>query len=293
VSNFVVDPHADGGVRGAAAMSGTETSERERRFWNEHARESAADPDVETYRVRPTDRYDPAVPWLPYLGVPALVDVMLDALGDLRDKPVLDLGTGTGFLAVLLALRGARVIAVDVSEEQLATARARARVSGVEDRVEFREMASEVLDFPSGAFAAVVGSFVLHHVDLARAGREIHRVLAPGARAAFIETSARNPLLMAGRTYLVGRFGITRASSPDEAPLGRAAERALAQIFPGGVRLHYPDLLFLRMLPAYVEPLRRPRIMALAKWLDERLWRIPRLRPWSYFVVVELRKPGA
>ena len=265
-----------------------DTSDRERQYWNERAREAAAGPDLETYRVRPTDRSDPAVPWLPYLGVPALVDVLLGALGDVRDKPVLDLGTGTGFLAVLLALRGARVTAVDVAGEQLATARERARISGVADAIEFREMASETLDFPTGAFAAVTGSFVLHHLDLARAGREIRRVLVPGGHAAFIETSARNPLLMLSRTFLVGRFGIPRASSPDEAPLGKAAERTLAEVFPGGVRVHCPNLLFLRMLPAYVGIIRRPGIMAVAKRLDEWLWRIPPLRPWSYFVVVEL-----
>jgi len=60
------------------------------------------------------------MPWLPFLGVPRLVDAVLQAVGDVSGKTVLDLGCGSGFLSVLMAKRGAaRVIGIDVSEDQL------------------------------------------------------------------------------------------------------------------------------------------------------------------------------
>jgi SAM-dependent methyltransferase len=228
------------------------------------------------------------MPWLPYLGMPHLVQRLLDLLPDIRGKRVLDLGTGTGFLAVLLALHGARVVAIDVSENQLELARLRARISGVEDAIDFRHASTDVLDWPDGSFAAVVGSFILHHVDLATTGREIRRVLAPRGKGVFIETSARNQLLMACRHYLVGKFGIPRAGTDDEKPLDRHAEDSLVHFFPRGVRYHYPDVVFLRMAPAYIGLVRRAPFMWLMKTLDRAILRVPALRRYSYFVVVEL-----
>ena len=63
------------------------------------------------------DQYDAARPGYP----PALYT----ALGPLRDREVLDAGTGTGIAARELSVRGARVIAVDLSREMLARARVR------------------------------------------------------------------------------------------------------------------------------------------------------------------------
>jgi SAM-dependent methyltransferase len=70
-------------------------------------------PLAEDYdRLRPTDEN-----WW------ELVDVLM-AEGDLRGRRVLDVGCGTGRLALALAERGAKVWGVDSSEEMLAQARA-------------------------------------------------------------------------------------------------------------------------------------------------------------------------
>lgn len=64
---------------------------------------------------------------------------LLEALPP-EQQIALDLGTGSGCLAVALAhaVPSARVWAVDLSEEALATARANARLNGVEERIVFR-----------------------------------------------------------------------------------------------------------------------------------------------------------
>jgi 2-polyprenyl-3-methyl-5-hydroxy-6-metoxy-1,4-benzoquinol methylase len=265
-------------------------SQREREFWNEQAR--AAAPEAELLRVERDDRHDRTMPWLPYLGVPHFIQRLLDLVGDVNGRDVLDLGAGTGFLSALLARQGARVVALDVAEDQLAVARERARVSGVEHAVATRAAATEALPFPDGAFDAVVGSFVLHHVNLRIVAPEIRRVLRPAGRAVFLETSARNRLLMAARTYVVGRFGVPRASSPDEAPLDAAAERELGRAFPGAVRFHYPDVVFLRLLPAYVGVLRVAPVLWATKLADRTIGRIRPARTLGYFALVELRKDG-
>jgi ubiquinone/menaquinone biosynthesis C-methylase UbiE len=266
--------------------------ERERSFWDEHARDAGITAPLESYRVTADDRCDRTVPWLPYLGMHVYIERLLLELGDVRGQTVLDLGTGTGFLTALLATRGATVRAVDVSDQSLAIAAARARVSSVSEAVSFHNMPAERLGFSDGSFDRVTGVFVLHHLDLARGLAEIHRVLRPGGVAVFIETWGRNRLLMTARRHLTGRFGIDKAGSPDEAPLGREAERILAESGFSETRYIFPDILFFRML-GYIPFARTRPVLAGLKALDGALSRFARLRQFSYFCLVVLRKKDA
>jgi ubiquinone/menaquinone biosynthesis C-methylase UbiE len=92
---------------------------------------------------------------------------------------VLEVGTGTGRLAVALAERGARVWALDPSADMLAQARASAG-----SRVGFKQGRAEALPFKDGWFERAVLRLVVHLVDRRRALPELARVLAPGGRAA-------------------------------------------------------------------------------------------------------------
>jgi ubiquinone/menaquinone biosynthesis C-methylase UbiE len=92
---------------------------------------------------------------------------------------VLEVGCGTGRLAVALAERGARVWALDPSADMLAQARA----SGGK-RVGFKQGRAETLPFKDGWFERAVLRLVVHLVDRRRALPELARVLVPGGRAA-------------------------------------------------------------------------------------------------------------
>jgi SAM-dependent methyltransferase len=69
-------------------------------------------------------------------------------------KAALDVGTGTGVLALLLARRGARVVATDVEPRAVACARENAARLGLADRVEVVEADL----FPPGRFDLVVSN---------------------------------------------------------------------------------------------------------------------------------------
>ena len=262
---------------------------RERQFWDERARLAAGDPSPEDYRVAAEDRCDRTVPWLPYIGMPAYVEEAVGALGDVAGRAVLDIGAGTGFMTALLALRGAAVDAVDVSPQALAVCAMRVESSGVSQSVRLHCMPGERLDFPDCRFDRVVGIFVLHHLDLAAAVGEIHRVLRPGGVAVFIETWGSNPMLMLARRLLTGRFGIEKASSDDERPLDSRARRILASGPFAEVRFVFPELLCFRML-GYVPLARGPAGRGLWRAADLALGKIAALRRLSYFCVVVLRK---
>ena len=55
-------------------------------------------------------------------GALRVPEAELQVLGDVRDKDVLELGCGTGYFSSWLGRRGARVVGLDVSDQQLATA---------------------------------------------------------------------------------------------------------------------------------------------------------------------------
>lgn len=89
---------------------------------------------------------------------------------------VLDAGAGAGHMANRLAARGYAVVGVDQSEEFVAHATAQA-VPGA--RFQVGDVTR--LDFPAGAFEAVVAGEVLEHVaEHVRAVAELYRVLKPG-----------------------------------------------------------------------------------------------------------------
>ena len=67
--------------------------------------------------------------------------------GDPETLRVLDVGTGPGFYAIILAERGYHVTAVDLSEKMLDQARQNAGI--LADRIEFIRMDAQALEFPA------------------------------------------------------------------------------------------------------------------------------------------------
>lgn len=101
--------------------------------------------------------------------------VLLDMVGEVRGHTVLDVGTGTGRAALLLAAAGARVTGVDASDEMLAIARQRAATAGVE--LPFIVGDGHGLDFDDRGFETVVSLRVLMHTpDWRRFVAELCRV---------------------------------------------------------------------------------------------------------------------
>ena len=99
--------------------------------------------------------------------------------GEPEDLRVLDVGTGPGFYAIILASRGYRVTAVDFSENMLAQARQNA--GALAERIDFRTMDAQDLAFEDGSFDVVVTRNLTWNLpDPERAYREWRRVLRPG-----------------------------------------------------------------------------------------------------------------
>ena len=87
--------------------------------------------------------------------------VLTNFIGRLHGRDILDVGTGTGRAALLLARGGAKVTAVDASDAMLAIARERAAAEGVS--VNFQVGDAHALDFADRSFDVVVSLRVLMH----------------------------------------------------------------------------------------------------------------------------------
>ena len=98
-------------------------------------------------------------------------------LGDVDGLRVLDLGCGSGHSAVALAIQGARVVAIDADEEEVATTRAAAERNEVHVEVHHGDLA-DLAFLPADAFDAVIAVHSLAAVsDIGRVFRQTHRLL--------------------------------------------------------------------------------------------------------------------
>jgi SAM-dependent methyltransferase len=201
-------------------------------------------------------------------------------LEPLAGVSLLDFGCGHGMASVVAARRGAIVTGFDLSPGYLDEAARRAWANGV--GVSFLQADGERLPFADGSFDRVWGNAILHHLDLPRAARELHRVLRPGGVAVFCEPWGDNPLLSLARRHLPYPG---KQRTADEEPLRSRDLVPLRDVF-GNVSVEGFQLL------SMVRRLRRGG--ALLRGLDRAddwlLERVPFLRRFCRYVVLTLRR---
>jgi demethylmenaquinone methyltransferase / 2-methoxy-6-polyprenyl-1,4-benzoquinol methylase len=131
-------------------------------------------------------RYDRMGAVLSFGQDPRWRRALVDRIDPRAGMRILDVATGTGMVAALLADRGADVVGLDQSEAMLDGARARfARGSA---SVELVRGEAEALPFPDASFDALSFTYLLRYVDDPAATlRELARVVRPGGRIANVE----------------------------------------------------------------------------------------------------------
>jgi ubiquinone/menaquinone biosynthesis C-methylase UbiE len=149
-----------------------------------------------------------------------------------RGAPILELGVGTGRIAIPTAAAGGFMVGLDVSPEMLVVAAERAAAADVE--LALLRGDAQSLPFADGAFRAALAVHVLHLLpDWRLALAEIVRVLTPGG--ALIQGSDwRDPDTCVG--LLRGRLRLAAVELlPGSRPpgAGAAVPQALARL--GGV----------------------------------------------------------
>ena len=124
----------------------------------------------------------------------------------------LDYGAGTGLLALALAARVRRVLAVDSSAGMLAVLADKARAGGCANVAGLRaDFATDAL--PAGPFDLVASAMTLHHVaDVAGLLRKFFALLAPGGRIALADLDAEDGSFHGANAAGVHHHGFDRAA---------------------------------------------------------------------------------
>jgi 2-polyprenyl-6-hydroxyphenyl methylase / 3-demethylubiquinone-9 3-methyltransferase len=137
--------------------------------------------DLSIYRTYAPNWWDGSQRFLRLLHnlVPARLKHFDRIVGSWRDKTVLDLGCGGGFMSEALARKGANVIGADPSEAAIAAAQDHARQQGL--AIDYKVGSGENIPLPDHSVDCVVCVDVLEHVaQLDRVFDEVRRVLRPG-----------------------------------------------------------------------------------------------------------------
>lgn len=104
--------------------------------------------------------------------------LILDKIGDIKGKKILDLGCGWAEAAVYFAKRGAIVTALDISSGMLESAKKLARRENVS--LSDRKASACRTGFDNETFDIVYAANLLHHVNLEDTITEAFRVLKKG-----------------------------------------------------------------------------------------------------------------
>jgi len=136
---------------------------------------------------------------------------------------VLELGCGTGSFTRELARSGADVVAIDVSLELLEIAKANCSAPNIQ----YQLQNAYSLGYSEAVFDSVVGSSVLHHLEINEALRDVYRVLKPAGSIYFTEPNMLNPQIAIQKNipWIKRKLG----DSPDETAFFRWPLRRLLE----------------------------------------------------------------
>ena len=196
-------------------------------------------------------------------------------------RRALGIGVGVGGHAFELASLGATVVGIDISDVGVGQAQEKAIAEEMSDRLDFRVMNAESLDFPDSTFDLVYGSGILHHLDLEKVCGELSRVLTHGGAGVFFEPLGHNPLINLYRRFT------PRMRTEDEHPLRIEDLRVITRHF-AATQIEYFHLASLGAVPFAKIPGFRI-VRRLLELLDVALFKIPWIRRYAWIVVIRLQ----
>jgi 2-polyprenyl-3-methyl-5-hydroxy-6-metoxy-1,4-benzoquinol methylase len=187
----------------------------------------------------------------------------------------LEIGCGSGLFTEIFAGSGALIVAVDISPDLIELAQQR---DLPEDRVTFLCQRFEEISLAE-PFDAVIGSSVLHHLEIDEALKVIYRLLKPGGVLAFAEPNMLNPQVFAERTFF-RRF--SKYTSPDETAFVRWSFQALLE----GIGFTRVEVTPFDWLHPYTPKVMIPAVRGLGRVLEK----IPAVREFSGSLLIRAER---
>ena len=191
------------------------------------------------------------------------------------DSHILEIGCGTGMFTEMFAQTECSIIAVDISADLLEKAQARQLPK---DKVKFICKRFEDCDL-DGPFDAVIGSSILHHLDLNAALPRIYELLKPNGIMNFAEPNMLNPQVFAERKF---RW-LFPYISPDETAFVRWTFKK---------KLHKTGFQDIKIEPFdWLHPSVPKKLIGLVSTIGRVMERVPLLREFSGSMHIKAVRP--
>ena len=209
------------------------------------------------------------------------------SLGAVQGRQLLEYGCGLGHDTVFFASAGAHVLTFDLSDGMIREVTELVMQKGLDHLVRLHKMSGEALAFSDQSVDLVYGRSIVHHLDLRLAGKEIHRVLREGGKAAFLEPLGHNPFINFVRKFTPSW------RTPTEKPLTTSDLEIFVEPFSSARVEGWCLLSLFALFFCYFLPSRRlfvfavTRLGALDRWL---LNRFPELWKFCWVAVIHLQK---
>jgi len=190
---------------------------------------------------------------------------------------VLEIGCGTGYFTKEIVKTGASVTAIDISPELLNIAKEEIPDTNVHFAIEN----AYDLSFEANCFDSIVGSSVLHHLEIEKAISEMYRVLKPGGSLFFTEPNMMNPQIALQKNIpaLKRKLG----DSPDETAFFRWSLMTLMR------KTGFSDILIKPF--DFLHPAISPALIPFISSLGETVEKIPVLKEIAGSLYISARKP--
>jgi len=190
---------------------------------------------------------------------------------------VLEIGCGTGYFTKEIVKTGALVTAIDISPELLNIA----KFEIAEPNVSFVLDNAYDLSFEDNRYDSIVGSSVLHHLDIEKAISEMYRVLKPGGSMFFTEPNMMNPQIALQKNIpaLKRKLG----DSPDETAFFRWSLKKLMR------RTGFTEIVIKPF--DFLHPAVPPSLIPFISSLSEVIEKTPVLKEIAGSLYISAKKP--
>ncbi len=217
--------------------------------------------------------------------------MLVNLLGNVAGKEILEIGCGNGYISLYLAKNGAKVTAIDFSQNSVENTLNLAKNHELE--IEAYQLNALDLRKLNKKFDIVVGKFILHHIEpFEEFSLCLSASLKKGGRGIFLENNSRNPILIIARNNLVGKFGIPKYGDDEEYPF-EPREIELLKHNVGKVNLYYPNFVFFKKINTYIFKNKQKfkLFMNMFKGMDDFIKNhLPIFHKYSYTQVLEILK---
>ncbi len=160
---------------------------------------------------------------------------ILNVIGNLKDKKILDVGCGFGRESIILSKKGALVTAIDISDKSIEVAKISASSQGI-NNIDFKVLKVENLDCEK-KFDIIFCRGSLHHFyDVKGVIKHLYRCLKNEGIIIAQEPKAENPIAVIGRKFF-------NPSTPTEHPFKTGELKEIFSDIFGNAHVKYFNLV--------------------------------------------------